>query len=158
MSYHDDLLIQATQLVNENPWTQASLRRGVSTAYYAVFHLLIAEFTANWNQPDLRTALGRVFDHGIMKSASYAVANSGTFPFHRENAETVAALRFVGLTYAQLQEQRHFADYNLTKDLDKTDALSQVISAQTVFARWRSIRSERIAQAYLVSSVVKHRN
>jgi hypothetical protein len=159
MAYHDDLLSQAIQLVHENPADprQASLRRAVSSAYYAVFHMLIAESTSNWIRPDLQKALGRAFDHGVMKTASKAIANSTAFPFLRENASTVAALRFVGLTFSQLQEQRHFADYNLIEDLDKMDALSQVVSAQKLFTTWQSIRNEQIAQAYLVSLVVKHR-
>jgi uncharacterized protein (UPF0332 family) len=45
MAYHDDLLQQALQPVHKEPRNpkQASLRRGVSTAYYALFHLLISE-------------------------------------------------------------------------------------------------------------------
>ena len=89
-----------------------------------------------------------------MKAASLDVANSKTFPFTGENP----ALRFVGQTFTQLQQQRHFADYNLTRELDHTDALAQVQSAQKVFTTWPSIRNEQIAQAYLVSLVVKHRS
>jgi len=71
MAYHDDLLRQALHLVHKEPRKprQASLRRGVSTAYYALFHLLISEAVANWNRVSLRAALGRAFDHGIMKAA-----------------------------------------------------------------------------------------
>jgi uncharacterized protein (UPF0332 family) len=48
-SFADDLLQQAYHLARKerlNP-RQASLRRAVSTAYYALFHLLIDEATAN---------------------------------------------------------------------------------------------------------------
>ena len=45
----------------------------------------------------------------------------------------MGSLRFVALTFTQLQEDRHFADYNLTKDLDPTDALNQVKSAEKIF-------------------------
>lgn len=159
MAYHDDLLTQALKLIDENPASpkQASIRRAVSAAYYAVFHLLIAESTSYWNKAHLQAALGRAFDHQTMKAASRGVANPATSPFAGENPATVAALRFVGLTFAQLQEQRHFADYNLTKDLPYTEALAQVESAQKVFTAWQSIHNEDIAQAYLVSLVVKHR-
>jgi uncharacterized protein (UPF0332 family) len=160
MAYHDDLLAQAVKLVHEDPVSpkQASLRRAVSAAYYSVFHMLIAESTSNWNRANLQAALGRAFDHNLMKTASKGVANSDTFPFAGENPAAVAALRFVGLTFTQLQEQRHFAEYNLTRDLSKTDALAQVQSAQKVFTTWQSIRNEQMAQAYLVSLVVKHRS
>jgi len=50
MAFADDLLEQAYHLARrerKNP-TQASLRRAVSTAYYALFHLLIDEAVGNW--------------------------------------------------------------------------------------------------------------
>lgn len=51
MGFAEDLLEIAQHLATlypENP-RQASLRRAVSTAYYAIFHLLIFETTLNWN-------------------------------------------------------------------------------------------------------------
>src|SRR5579871_5176617 len=116
MAYHDDLLAQAVELVNARPATQVSLRRAVSAAYYATFHLLIAEATANWNNTLLRTALGRAFDHGVMRIASNRVLNAKGFPFTGEDPVAVTNLRFVARAFSQLQEDRHFADYNLTRD------------------------------------------
>lgn len=49
---------------------QPSLRRALSTAYYALFHLLISDAVANCTDPQFRATLARVFDHGPMKSAS----------------------------------------------------------------------------------------
>jgi uncharacterized protein (UPF0332 family) len=72
MVYADDLLELAQHLANLEPTNprQACLRRSVSTAYYALFHLLIAEATSNWKHTELRSELGRLFGHGKMKSAS----------------------------------------------------------------------------------------
>ena len=53
MAFADDLLEQAYHLANreqEDPG-QASLRRAVSTACYALFHLLIDEAVGNWSVP-----------------------------------------------------------------------------------------------------------
>jgi hypothetical protein len=155
MAYHDDLLSQAFQLVHAIPRTQATLRRAVSAAYYGVFHFLIAEATANWPNPTLRAALGRAYDHGIMKTASNRILNTNDFPFAGEDPTVVSNLRFIARTFSQLQEDRHFADYNMTRDLDPTDALNQVKSAEKVFKTWHSLRAEQIAQAYLVSLLVK---
>jgi len=49
MAFPDDLLELAQQLADLHPESphQASLRRAVSTAYYALFHLLISEATTN---------------------------------------------------------------------------------------------------------------
>jgi hypothetical protein len=157
MAYQDDLLIQALQLVHTIPSSQASLRRAVSTAYYAVFHMLIAEATSHWNIVSLRAALGRAYDHGVMRASSNRILNTRDFPFTGEDPRVVQDLRFVASTFTQLQEDRHFADYNLTKDLDPTDALNQVKSAEEAFHVWSTIRNERIAQEYLVALVVKHR-
>jgi hypothetical protein len=145
------------QLVHSAPSTQASLRRAVSSAYYAVFHLLIAEATSNWNNVKLRAALGRAYDHGIMRTASNRLSNTREFPFTGEDPQLVASLRFVALSFTQLQEDRNFADYDLTEELGPTDALNQVKSAEKIFHIWRSIVSDQIAQEYLVSLVVKHR-
>jgi hypothetical protein len=155
LTYHEELLDWALVLVRHIPSTQASLRRAVSTAYYAVFHLLIAEATSNWSNRDLRTALGRAYDHGPMKQASRTVANAQQSPYTNEDPQVVTDLRFVADTFVQLQEQRHFADYNLTTDLDQTDAMAQVKSAEKVFHVWPNVRAHQIAQEYLVALVVR---
>jgi hypothetical protein len=103
----------------------------------------------------LRTALARAYDHGIMKTASNRILNTKEFPFVGEDTAVVANLRSVAQTFSQLQEDRHFADYNLTKDLDRVEALTQVKSAEKIFNTWPTIRTEQIAQAYLVSLLVK---
>jgi|SRR5579871_1731542 len=155
MAYHDDLLAQALELIRVIPPSRLSLRRAVSAAYYAVFHYLIAEATSNWNNVALRTALGRAYDHGTMKTASKRILNPKDFPYTGENLTVVTNLRFVAQTFSELQEDRHFADYNLTKDLDPVDALAQVKSAEEIFNTWPTIRGEQISQAYLVSLLVK---
>jgi hypothetical protein len=57
MAYCDDLFALARDLANLHPAEeahQASLRKAVSTAYYALFHLLVSGATANWRRPELR--------------------------------------------------------------------------------------------------------
>jgi hypothetical protein len=72
MPFPEDLLEQAKHLANRERGKprQASLRRAVSTAYYALFHFLIAEATLNWKRAEQRYVLARLFEHGRMKSAS----------------------------------------------------------------------------------------
>ena len=50
MNLAEDLLEQANHLARREKGKpkQASLRRAVSTAYYAAFHLLVAEAVGNW--------------------------------------------------------------------------------------------------------------
>jgi len=76
MAFADDLLKDAHHLAGrggKNP-KQSSLRRAVSTAYYALFHLLIADFVLNWRRPDQRVRLGRMFEQGKMKQAKFRSA------------------------------------------------------------------------------------
>ncbi len=159
MAYHDDLLQQAIDLVHKNPAdpTQADLRRSVSAAYYSLFHFLISEAVNNWSRHDLRTILGRAFDHAPMKAASNRVLNTETFPFAGEDPVVVSQLRFVAKTFVQLQDKRHVADYDNTTFWTRIEALDQVKSTEKAFVAWTSIRNEPIAQAYLVSFLVKHR-
>ena len=135
MAYHDDVLRQALYLAYKEPRNpkQASLRRAVSTAYYALFHLLISEAVANWNVVSLRAALGRAFDHGVMKAASNRIQDTRQFSFTGEDPAVVAALRAVAKTFAQLQEKRHIADYDNTTFWTRTEALTQVNSAEQAF-------------------------
>lgn len=58
MALCDDLLEQAFHLARREPTRprQASLRRALSTSYYALFHFLAAEAAANWKAPEQRAA------------------------------------------------------------------------------------------------------
>ncbi|MCX6606946.1 MAG: hypothetical protein NTV52_25655 [Acidobacteria bacterium] len=157
MAYHDDLLSLARSLVGAEPANQAMLRRAVSSAYYAVFHLLISEATSNWANVKARAALGRAFDHGTMRAASERIVSSKLFPYVGEDPQVVAGLRTVGRTFFRLQGGRHFADYNFVSDLAWSDAIDQVAWAEEVFAIWPSISRAQITQDYLVSLFVKTR-
>src|SRR5580698_3301496 len=68
MPFANDLLEQSRHLANRDRKRpkKASLRRAVSTAYYALFHLLITETTKNWKRPDERFTLARMFEHALM--------------------------------------------------------------------------------------------
>jgi len=67
-------------------------------------------------------------------------------------------LKAVAKTFAQLQEKRHTADYDNTTFWTRTEALTQVKSAEQAFNTWKRIRNEQIAQAFLVSLVVGKRD
>lgn len=159
MAYHDELLLQAFQLVRKEPKQprQASLRRGVSAGYYALFHLLIDDAVGNWSQVDFRPVLARSFDHSQMKGASNRIQNKQAYPFHGEDPNSVTAVRFVAETFARLQERRHIADYDNSKFWSRSEALLEVQLADDAFRAWKPVRREKVAQAYLVSLLAKKR-
>lgn len=151
MAFAQDLLKQALHLLNKeskNP-TQASLRRSVSTAYYALFHLLIQEASANWSRADTRNYLARAFEHKTMKQASAWAENATYDP--ATPPLVVAKLRSVARAFRELQLQRHLADYSNATRWDRVKASAKVNQAKTAFNDWKSIRNEFIAQKYLVS-------
>jgi hypothetical protein len=157
MAYHDDLLAHALALVHAQPQSEVSLRRAVSAAYYAVLHLLIFEATDHWDNQRLRTALGRAYDHGLMKTTSNRILESREFPYTNENPQVVRMLRDIAQGFSQLQEDRHFADYNLMKPLDPDDALRQVKIAENIFLTLPKIKTEHIVQEYLTLLLVRKR-
>lgn len=75
MSLQRDLLRQARQLALHEPRRprQASLRRAVSAAYYAVFHLLLdavsREVVSGSDHDLLRQTVSRAVTHAEMKKA-----------------------------------------------------------------------------------------
>ena len=72
MQFSGELLQEAIRSIEtaSSDDLQARLRRAVSTAYYAIFHLLIYEATANWSRPEQREKLARAFEHRQMRRAS----------------------------------------------------------------------------------------
>jgi hypothetical protein len=151
MAFAEDLLKQAFLLLNKeskNP-TQASLRRSVSTAYYALFHLLIQEASANWSRADTRDYLARAFEHRTMKQAC-TWAENATYD-RTISPQVVVKLRSVARAFRELQLQRHLADYSNATRWDRIKASAKVNQAKTAFNDWKSIRNEFVAQKYLVS-------
>ena len=160
MAYHDELLQQAKELVHKNPNnpTQADLRRSVSAAYYALFHLLIFEACLNWSNDISRPGLARMFDHSVMKKVSKKVTDAGRMPYAGEDPVIVDKLRsFAGL-FVQLQEQRHEADYNIKDAWTITQSLEEIFAANRAFVIWQGIRTEKISQDYLVSLLIRPRD
>ena len=152
MAFPGDLLDQANQLIwkeRKHP-KQVSLRRGISSAYYALFHLLIHDAAANWNQRELRAGLERGFDHQTMKVASNRASDAKASPFHGEDPDVVRRLRAVARTFSDLQRERHSADYDNGRVWLRAQAVDLVKRVGDAFDDWRAIKNEKLAQAYLL--------
>jgi hypothetical protein len=156
MFYHDELLRLASDLIEKEGATQAELRRAVSTAYYALFHLLVSETTLNWRRDSSRNALGRMFDHGTMKRVSDRLAKKT--PSAGEDPIVVSALRFVAKIFVELQDLRHIADYDNGTSWTRLDAIVPIASAKSAFLAWDDIKHTDIAQEYLVSLLIRSRD
>jgi len=152
------LLQQAFDLVQKQDPTQADLRRGISAAYYALFHLLISETVMNWRFDESRNTLARMFDHGVMARVSNRIVDPRVFPYDGVDPLVVGKLRKIAKSFTQLQDNRHIADYDNATYWTSTDAAEEVKKAAIAFIIWQEIRNEKIAQDYLVSLLIKPRN
>lgn len=139
---------------------QASLRRAVSTACYALFHLLVSEATSNWSRVEFRSALGRIFEHGKMKNASSNRASElnallKKTPPGSPEPTVLAGLLVVTKAFLQAHRQREDADYNTSREWTRTEVWNLIDSVSKAFESWNAIREEPEAQAYLVSLLGK---
>ena len=92
-----------------------------------------------------------------MKTTSNRILEGREFPYTNENLRVVKDLREIAQGFSQLQEDRHFAGYNLTKPLDPVDALRQVKAAEKIFLTLPAVKTEQIVQEYLPLLLAKKR-
>ena len=113
MAIADDLLTLAEHLTKPaaaDP-EQAWLRRSISTAYYALFHLLVGEAAQRWTgSPASRLGLERAFKHDQMKEVSRAVATGSWKGWSTPRLSVPGSLRDVANSLVKLQEARHQAE------------------------------------------------
>jgi uncharacterized protein (UPF0332 family) len=159
MTYAEELLALASRLAKTRTATvqQASFRRAISTAYYALFHLLVAEATRNWIQEADRPLLGRLFSHGKMKAACSTIP--GAVPKNEKDKKPHPPFEtrtqsdhwvVVAGTFIEAQSQRERADYDLSAKVSKTDAEAQVDRVEDAFRSWNAIRGAPEAQRFLL--------
>jgi len=181
MSLPRDLLEQATHLANREPKRpkQASLRRALSSAYYALFHLLIHDsaFDAAPSAPaGLRDLVGRAFGHTEMKTvckgfvsgnAAYlkSIAPGARKAFETGDIppSTQKILEFpleedivlVMKAFVDLQEARHEADYNTTATFNRVDVLIKIKLADDAFIAWANVRSKPNATVFKMALLLQ---
>ena len=159
MSLHRDLLSQAHHLLKKEPRRprQASLRRAVSAAYYALFHLLVGESSkmvvSGALHSNLRDLVGRAYEHAEMRQASKAFASTG-LPPHLQSllpAGVPAGIRTVAEVFVLLQEARHNADYNRALTWTRSEAHDIVKRAEQSFQAWHAVRDTPETRVYLAA-------
>lgn len=151
---HSDLINLARSLAeidNRRP-RQASLRRAVSTAYYAVFHYLVdevccAQIGSQNSQKKYRYLLARAFVHTSMKEACTSFAG-GTLKASIVkklpcNSSGIYAIPVeicdIAGTFFELQEKRHMADYDLSELFRKSEVLTLIDQAELHIENFRRL-------------------
>ena len=142
------LLEQARHLVRREKLRprQVSLRRAVSAAYYALFHLLVQESARSLGRSDprLQMLIACAFSHEEMKKACQAFASPGTAPAiigaTYPSLAVPTELANVAQSFVELQKARHDADYATHRRWTRTMAQKEVEHAEQAFADWQKIR------------------
>lgn len=146
MSLHADLLEQAAMLATldlRRP-KQANLRRAVSDAYYALFHLLTSEASGLYAAEfGLLARINRTHQHGDMKKVSTLFLQSKLPRALQPSAGGYATppdLQIVADRFVTLQQARHEADYDLTRIFTRQEALDRVEQARDAFHAWENVK------------------
>jgi len=156
MALHDDLLNLAKELVNRNPAApvEGDLRRGVSTAYYALFHLLVREATARLVTPiTLRSRVARSFDHRIMRLVCEdydKLTPDASGQLVTSTGEVVPpGLKGIATAFLELQRARFRADYDMALAIPQRQAQDEVRFAESAFADWVAVQADPAAATFL---------
>ena len=163
MALHDDLLEQAEHLARLDkvgPPRQANLRRSVSTAYYALFHLLIAEAVSLLPARPiaLRQQASRSFSHDEMKRVCSGIASGNP---EKTTALIMSPLKFsspvraVASVFDDLQDALHRADYDVFWRFTRSEALRLLFLTRLTFAMWRRVCTNEEAKVFLVALMLQ---
>jgi uncharacterized protein (UPF0332 family) len=160
MAIAEDLLTLADRLAHparDEP-EQASFRRAISTAYYALFHLLVQEAAQGWSgSSSARLGLERRFEHKTMKDASNSILQGKWRGWSTPSPAVPIYLEHVAAAFVELQDARHQADYDNTKTWSSAEARVLVGDVRDAFDSWAKIRNHPAANEYLLSLLIGNR-
>jgi hypothetical protein len=154
------LLALAKRLADTPGASEADLRRGISTAYYAVFHMLINEVTSSFVIASaFRSRVARALQHGPMKgvcvrynpekpnkkSGNYETVEADGFPAQTLTPE----LRKVAEAFVQLHAAREEADYDGGTTVQPTAAATAVQWAEDAFQAWIIAQTDPSSNTFL---------
>lgn len=161
MSLAEDLREHARTLLDGLP-KEVQLRRAVSAAYYALFHLLssaVAEQMSPDSPVGLRGRTQRALEHGQMATAAKNFSASGKPPLNLPKdigfSELISPrLANVAQSFVDLQEARYLADYdvlNATGEVNLRWAQQCLAKAEAAFQDWNIEKSSEGARVFLAA-------
>jgi hypothetical protein len=155
MPYPDDLLVQAYHLaeLDRGKPKQANLRRAISSAYSALFHLLLTDVGRNWKISHQRDAFVRIIEHGKMKAAAKRIAQvcEKAAGGRGQQAEPAKRLAHVLEIFERAQSLRLLADYDACRLWVRVEVQEVLDQIGKAFANWKHVRDTRLAQEFLLA-------
>jgi hypothetical protein len=134
------------------PKTEAELRRGISTAYYALFHLLVdVTTTRGVATAALRAHVARNFEHRNMRAVCAKYAGLVT---DKAGQPVPLEIQRIADGFVQLQEARYKADYNVKDPVTSVEAQTSAQMARDAFSDWATISANVAADAFLTELLV----
>lgn len=123
---------------------QVDIRRAISSAYYAIFHAIITaaadQFVGVTNRDESRYGLVyRSVDHGWLRRLCEEVqkpALSAKFRRYAPKAGFSPNVVAFAAAAVDLQEKRHFADYDVMIRMNRSDAVLAISTARAALARF----------------------
>jgi len=148
MPLPDDLLKQAFELALKEPRKpkQASLRRAISAAYYALFHLLTEAGARRLSpRPNTVPSVRRAFGHAEMRE----VCASLTGLESRYKIKFPAEITQVGQSFVELQDARNKAEYDYQRLVTRAATLVRCEKARIALDQWRVVKNKPEARIFL---------
>lgn len=161
MPLAEELRKHAWTLLDGSP-EEVQLRRAVSAAYYALFHLLssaVAEQVSPDSPAGLRGRTQRALDHGQMASAAKSFSAPGRSPANLPEdigfaGPISAKLANVAGSFVELQQARYLADYDLLDAAGEVNlpwAQGCLAKADSAFRDWNLEKSSEGARVFLAA-------
>lgn len=141
----------------------ATLKRCISTAYYAVFSLLVHAASSmlagnSAGRKELRGYVARAFSHNEMAEACKGFAGGNLNKGLKPCLQSISTdLKDIAATFRSLQQSRHDADYNILQRPKKTDARQAIQDAKRVFLSWDQVKGTDEARIFLLALLVDER-
>ncbi|MDQ2730308.1 MAG: hypothetical protein M3Y56_01500 [Armatimonadota bacterium] len=143
---------------------QASLRRAISTAYYALFHLLIRSAVGNqigFGPTSTHRQIGetavRWFTHVQIATACGQFIGPvvpsklrRVLPVPTQRVAASRELQHVARVFLELQQARHDADYDPAARFTRQDVLSIVALTEQAFRDWEVAAADPFRPIFLL--------
>lgn len=163
MPLADELLDHASRLIAAPAVADIDCRRAVSASYYAVFHLLsdaVGIQVSPPTPPGMSGRIQRLLGHRPMRDAMAPFSDSNKWNTFSIGLGIPCVfspdLAVISQAYAELQDARHLADYDVIDangSVDLSWASDCLDKAKLAFDAWSRVKSTDEARLFLATLI-----